>query len=153
MTDRQHAPSPDYSMSEQPNCYPLIATCPSCGDYHLDIREADPASPRPRRAWFDAKCETCKQYDADDLAATKRALLAAIIRHPGIAHAPLAFNRSPDYHEIMCECGEESGLTYQGAADPLDGVRGVCSSCGTHGHISVDYDNEQASIRFVAGRR
>lgn len=141
-TSHQHAPSPDYSISEYE--YPAGAHSVNLGSYDtaaLTVRYCLGCDDLCLTAGNDKKCDACLQYDADELAAAKRAALT---------RALLTIERRPDYHDIMCrECGEETGLTYNGYADALDGMEATCAACLTPGVVVVDSDDEgHASIYF-----
>lgn len=121
---RQHAPSPDYSIVDM-----AVRFCAGCEDLCLTTGA-------------DTHCEACKQYDADDLAAKKRAALTLPDPHS-------------DEAEILCdECGDvaQRYMRHSDGVCSLEGKGGICLGCETPGKIYLnepdDGDFMSASLRF-----
>jgi hypothetical protein len=121
----QHAPSPDYSIVDW-----AIRFCSGCEDLCLTTAKGE-------------KCQACQQYDADDLAAKKRAALTLPDPHS-------------DEAEILCdECGDvaQRYARHSDGVCSLEGKAGVCLGCETVGVVYLNEPDEEwqhASLRFRA---
>lgn len=156
MSDRQHAPSPDYGSGTTPEAPYVdlqIRFCCECGDLCL----TDAGCPR---------CDTCQAEHLDEVAIAHRVvkqhrniIIAKALDGTPAPVPQLVCNKSVwpsrsggmnDPRGLTCEeCGDVA-CWYVGSVDPLDGIHETCASCGTAGRISVDQDDEgNVRARFL----